>query len=114
MLQQPKDMNTVLTAFFEALAKRDRAAVFKMFAAEATLTDFEGSVRRAIAIEGFFKDWPPPTMQVKVGKQTVSGSSANVTLELVGGGFNKPAEALATFQTNERWLIRFLRLELAR
>jgi hypothetical protein len=112
MQNQPQDMNTVIAAFMAALPKRDHQAIFKMFAPDGSVTDFEQNAHRAASLQGFFRDWPPRTMMVKLDKQQIVDRMATITITLTGGGFVKPTPAKLTMMCNDKWLIRSLRMDL--
>lgn len=114
MADQPliKDASTVLEAFFAAMLKKDNAALLKMFSPAGTLTDLESNTLRAGQINAFFRDWPPRSMNVKVGKQVVNGQSAEVTLTVMGGGFAKPTDAKFSFLFEDKFLIKSLRIRI--
>lgn len=114
MADQPliKDASTVLEGFFSAMLKKDNAAILKMFAPSGTLTDLEQNTLRGPMINSFFRDWPPRNMNVKIGRQVVNGQSAEVTLNVMGGGFSKPTDAKFNFLFDEKFLIKSLRIRI--
>ena len=112
MIQLPKDMTTVVNEFFQFLAKKDHGALFKLFAPDGVLTDFESNGHRAAAIEGFVREWPR-TLTIKTGRIQLAGQTALVQFTLTGGGFTKPTEARARMAANDKYQLTSVRLELA-
>ncbi|MBI4865035.1 MAG: hypothetical protein HY815_32970 [Candidatus Riflebacteria bacterium] len=112
MLNVPRTVDNVLNDFFTALKKKDDGAIFKLFAQDGMLIDFEGTPHRTGALRAFFRDWPPPSMQVRIEKQQPGTQSAVVTLSLLGGAFSRVTQARATFTLNEKLLIFMLKFEL--
>ena len=112
MQNQIQDMGTVLSAFFAALPKKDHQAIFKMFAPDAFVSDFEQNSHRAASINAFFRDWPPRTMTIKVDRQQITDRTAIVGVTLTGGAFVKPQPARFTIMCNDKWLIRSLKMEI--
>ena len=114
MADQPliKDTGSVLEQFFAAMTKKDNAAILKMFHPSGTVTDLESNTLRAGQINAFFRDWPPRSMLVKVGRQQITGQSAEVTLNVMGGGFSKPTDAKLSFLFDEKFLIKSLRIRI--
>lgn len=107
-----KDASTVLEAFFALLIKKDHNGMFKMFSPSGALTDLEGNSLRAGQINGFFRDWPPRSMLIKIGKHQINGQSALSSLTLTGGGFSKPADAKFHFLFDEKYFIKSLRIQI--
>lgn len=112
MLKQPTDLNMVISEFMALLPKRDHQALFKLFAPDGSVTDFEQNNHRAGALQGFFREWPPRTMLIKLEKAQIVDSMATLSITLTGGGFVKPTPAKLTMMVNDKFLIRSLRMDL--
>src|SRR5205814_2240093 len=111
-LKQPTDINTVIAEFMALLPKRDHQAIFKLFAPDGAVTDFELNTHRAGALNGFFREWPPRTMIVKLEKQQIVDQMATLSVTLTGGGFVKPTPAKLMMMVNDKFQIRLLRMDL--
>ena len=112
MINQIQDMGSVLAAFFEKIPKKDHQGIFKMFAPDAFVTDFEDNTHRTASINNFFRDWPPRTMTLKVEKQQIVDRMATVSVVLTGGAFVKPQPAKLIISCNDKWQIRTLKMTI--
>lgn len=112
MINTPQDMSQIITSFMALLDKKDNNAIFKMFAPDAHVQDFEASQHRGAGILGFFRDWPPRSMNIKVDKQMINDRMAIISLTLMGGGFAKPTPAKITMSVNDKWLFKLMKFEL--
>lgn len=111
MAQEPliKDAGQIIEKFVETVKNRDAMAAFKLMAQDAMLVDFEGNAMRGAACQGFLKDWPPKSSNLKIEKTQINGNSATIRLVIRGGAYAKDTNIRIELLLNDQFKIKSLR-----